>query len=434
MDRLEQLTRLLDAHLPADALEAEHLRRMQQLIVAGGDPFSRDHFVPGHFTASAFVFDPGESRILLIHHAKLGRWLQPGGHIDPGDGDVIEAVRRELMEEAGQDQLDRIGEGLFDVDVHEIPARKQDPAHEHFDLRFLFRAADERLQAGDDALDARWVPVEEIAAIDSDESVMRAVEKLRTRPWKHAYYWQKRFGDGEHPWELGQPSPTLLDLARRHLPPPDSPSATVSPPEAPSARNAVTEMPRYRILVPGCGRGDDALALARLGHEVTALDWSRRAIEQLRDQAESEGLTIETHVGSAFELPEHWDARFDAWVEHTFYCAIDPGERDRYARAAAFALRPGGVFLGAVFLGSDPRTESSFAGAGPPFLTPREDFERGFAEAGFVAMELEPSEFAVPKRRTVEFGAVLRRVGEAENASPEAHKDSDAASRRAKGD
>jgi 8-oxo-dGTP pyrophosphatase MutT (NUDIX family) len=395
---------MLDAHLPADALEADHLRRMRLLIQGAGDPFSRDHFEPGHFTASAFVFDPGETRVLLIHHAKLGRWLQPGGHIDPEDGDVVEAVRRELEEETGQVGLERIGEGIFDVDVHEIPARKQDPAHEHFDLRFLFRAAREELRAGDDALDARWVELGEIASIDSDESVMRAVEKLRTRPWRHAYYWQKRFGDGEHPWELGEPSPTLLDLAHRHLPPPDR----------------ATEKPAYRVLVPGCGRGDDALALARMGHEVTALDWSQRAIQQLHERAEVEGLAIETLVGSAFELPEHWQGRFDAWVEHTFFCAIDPSERDRYARAAGFALRPGGVFLGAVFLGDEPETESGFASAGPPFLTPREDFEHGFAGAGFVAMELEPSEHAPPKRRAVEFGAVLRRLDEAEFVASEA--------------
>ena len=391
MDRLEQLKRMLAAHLPADEREADHLRRLQELAEVSGDPFSRDHFVPGHFTASAFVFDPGETRLLLIHHSKLGRWLQPGGHIDPDDRDVVEAVRRELMEETNQTDLERIGEGIFDVDVHEIPARKEDPAHEHFDLRFLFRANREELDAGDDALDARWVPVDEVESIDSDESVMRAVEKLRTRPWKHAYYWQKRFGDGEHPWELGEASPTLLDLAVRHLPPPDRPY-----PE------------RYRVLVPGCGRGDDALALARLGHEVVALDWSQRAIEQLQARATSEGVEIETHVGSAFELPKGWHGGFDAWVEHTFYCAIDPEERRRYAKSAASALREGGVFLGAVFLGRRAEPESVFAGDGPPFLTRRAEFEQIFAEAGFVAMELEPSEQAPEGRRGVEFGAVLR--------------------------
>lgn len=427
MDRTQSLSRMLDAHLPADALESEHLGRMKELIKIDGDPFSRDHFRPGHFTASAFVFDPQEKNILLIHHSKLGRWLQPGGHIDPEDSDVVEAVRRELLEETGQRDLERLGEGLFDVDVHEIPARKDDPGHEHFDLRFLFRAASTELQAGDDALDARWVPVGDIASIDSDESVMRAVEKLRTCPWKHAYYWQRRFGDGEHPWELGKPSPTLMDLAERHLPPADATIGLRG--EARSGKPL-----RYRILVPGCGRGDDALALARMGHEVTALDWSGRAIHQLHERAASEGLDIETHVGSAFELPNDWRGHFDAWVEHTFYCAIDPGERRRYADAAAFALRPGGVFLGAVFLGKQPAAESSFASAGPPFLTPRGEFEADFAQAGFVAMELEPSERAPQKRRPVEYGAVLRNLGEADQDPGESPRPSDAATRNANGE
>lgn len=398
MSRRDQLERMLSNHLPADELEAGHLVRMRGLLETDGDPFSREHFEPGHFTASAFVLDPSERRLLLIHHAKLERWLQPGGHVDPGDADVIETVRRELREETGQVELERIGEGVFDVDVHGIPARKSDPAHEHFDLRFLFRAASEDLAAGDDALDAKWVPVEEVDRIESDASVLRAVEKLRTRPWRHAYYWQKRFGDGHHPWELGEPSPTLLDLARRHLPP------------------AATGVHPYRVLVPGCGRGDDALALARLGHEVVALDWSAKAVEQLHEKAREQGLEIETHVGSAFELPGDWAGSFDAWVEHAFYCAIDPEERAEYARAAQHALREGGVLLGAVFLGRAADPGSSFAAEGPPFLTPRVEFERDFADAGFVAMELEPSELAPAKRRGVEYGAVLRKASGAWSA------------------
>ena len=67
------------------------------------------------------------------------------------------------------------------MDIHEIPARKADPAHLHLDVRILFRATTYDIQAGSDAVDARWVPLTEIESIESDASVMRAVEKLRER-------------------------------------------------------------------------------------------------------------------------------------------------------------------------------------------------------------------------------------------------------------
>ncbi len=167
---------------PHDEVEAHHLQRCVDLLAAPGDPFARDHWDPGHFTASAFILSAAGDQLLLIFHGKLHRWLQPGGHVDPTDADVEAAARREALEEVGLDVLERVGPGLFDVDVHEIPARKQDPAHAHFDLRFLFRApAGAIARAGSDARGAQWVPLGEVTTLESDESVLRAVRKLRAR-------------------------------------------------------------------------------------------------------------------------------------------------------------------------------------------------------------------------------------------------------------
>ncbi len=181
---------------------------MRELLENANDPFARTHFQPGHFTASAFVLDARLERILFIHHAKLKRWLQPGGHVDPEDGDVVEAVRRELREETGLQDLVRLGEGLLDVDVHAIPARvargtrSAEPAHEHFDLRFVFRAAEGKLQAGSDALDARWVSFDGVARLASDDSVRRAVRKLNERRARYAVCaLRKPAGDSPDPGE-----------------------------------------------------------------------------------------------------------------------------------------------------------------------------------------------------------------------------------------
>lgn len=168
---------LLDAFEPVDALEAAHARRMRELLGAP-DPFRRSAFAPGHFTASAFVLSPDEGSLLLILHGKLGRWLQPGGHIDPDDADPVAAARREVAEETGLTDLRLASRGLFDVDVHAIPASRREPGHEHFDLRFLFVAPTWTHAAASDARAARWVPLGEVAAVESDESVMRAVRRL----------------------------------------------------------------------------------------------------------------------------------------------------------------------------------------------------------------------------------------------------------------
>jgi 8-oxo-dGTP pyrophosphatase MutT (NUDIX family) len=177
--RRDPLRTLLDRFNPIDATESAHLSRMRDLLDAAGDPFSRDHYVPGHFTASAFIATPDRSALLLIYHGKLHRWLQPGGHVDPADPDVIATARRETAEEVGLSDLPLVGDGILDVDVHRIPARKAEPAHEHFDVRFLFTATGTTVTAATDAVDARWVPMSEIDAEVSDESVMRAVRKIR---------------------------------------------------------------------------------------------------------------------------------------------------------------------------------------------------------------------------------------------------------------
>lgn len=89
----------------------------------------------GHLTGSGFVVDPKARKVLLIHHRKLDRWLQPGGHAD-GDGLLSRVAQREVQEETGLTNVVLL-EPAFDIDVHTIPARGDEPEHVHLDLRFL---------------------------------------------------------------------------------------------------------------------------------------------------------------------------------------------------------------------------------------------------------------------------------------------------------
>lgn len=179
--RMRDLKSRLETFQTSDATEAAHLARMTALCesIADADPFSRSSFEPGHFTASAFVLSPERDALLLIFHGKLARWLQPGGHVDVLDRDILEAARREAREETGLADLTLEHEAPLGLDVHAIPPLRAEPAHLHFDVRFLFRAPTRAVAAASDAKAARWVPLDALDAELTDASVMRAAERVR---------------------------------------------------------------------------------------------------------------------------------------------------------------------------------------------------------------------------------------------------------------
>lgn len=173
------LLEALAAFEPVDAVEREHHASITRLVETSPAPFSRHSFDPGHVTASAFIIDPTGSRLLLHHHRRLDRWLQMGGHVDEGEL-VVDAALREAYEESGLVELALSAPMPFDLDVHAIPSAKGEPAHLHFDVRFVVRAASpESIRvAADESLDLRWFTFDEaLEAMASPESA-RAIGKL----------------------------------------------------------------------------------------------------------------------------------------------------------------------------------------------------------------------------------------------------------------
>ena len=180
---LEALLEELAAHSPADAREAESLAWMRRLVAGPEDPFARENPV-GHVTASAVVARPGGEAFLLVFHRKLSRWLQPGGHVEHSDASVFSAALREASEETGirlSGFEAPLGETILDVDVHEIPARKKEPAHHHFDVRFVLTTEREiDLAASDDPTrPIEWRSWEDVMSSGVDDSLARALEKAR---------------------------------------------------------------------------------------------------------------------------------------------------------------------------------------------------------------------------------------------------------------
>jgi 8-oxo-dGTP pyrophosphatase MutT (NUDIX family) len=175
------LLETLRTHAPEDGRERESLEKIVRFIESTEDPFSRST-ARGHVTGSAVVARPDGSAFLLVRHRKLERWLQPGGHADPGDRTVLETALREAREETGcGDLAPACGGRPIDVDVHSIPARAGEPAHLHFDVRYLLTGS-ERAGGGElaEVDGVAWFTLEEAIARGIDESLERTLRKAET--------------------------------------------------------------------------------------------------------------------------------------------------------------------------------------------------------------------------------------------------------------
>lgn len=134
---------------------------------------------PGHLTGSAWIVSPDRTRTLLTHHRKLEKWLQLGGHAD-GEPNLLAVALQEAREESGLQRVRAVESAIFDLDRHWIPERKGEPAHWHYDLRFMIEADPaEALTISSESKDLAWVAVEEVTALNPEESMARMVRKTR---------------------------------------------------------------------------------------------------------------------------------------------------------------------------------------------------------------------------------------------------------------
>jgi 8-oxo-dGTP pyrophosphatase MutT (NUDIX family) len=155
--------------------EAPGVERFRAFVDANERCFERDLWA-GHVTGSAWVVDGARNAVLLTHHRKLGRWLQLGGHSD-GVPDPLAVALTEAREESGL-AVAALSPLVFDLDIHEIPARKQDPAHHHFDVRFALTVTDgETFRVSRESLDLAWVPIARLADYTDEESMLRMARK-----------------------------------------------------------------------------------------------------------------------------------------------------------------------------------------------------------------------------------------------------------------
>ena len=183
MDRVDwsQLAAELHAHPCADAKELEDVAFVREFLLRHPGDAHLKAQPEGHLTGSGFVLDARREKVLLLHHRKLDRWLQPGGHGE-GETDPRRIAIREIEEETGLSDLAAFpDQRLLDVDVHWIPARPGEPAHRHLDLRYGFLArVGAQARVSHESRELRWFPLDALPA-DADPSLRRAVRKLGAR-------------------------------------------------------------------------------------------------------------------------------------------------------------------------------------------------------------------------------------------------------------
>lgn len=159
-----------------DPTAIEHRDTVADFLIDHPDAAERS-CAQGHLTGSALVVAADEPRTLLMLHAKLGRWFQPGGHAD-GDANLAAVARREATEETGIAGL-RVALPAIDVDVHRVAPPGERP-HLHLDVRYLVLAPPgAATAANEESLALRWVTEGDLDALEPpvDESTRRLVRR-----------------------------------------------------------------------------------------------------------------------------------------------------------------------------------------------------------------------------------------------------------------
>ena len=159
--------------------------------------------------------------------------------------------------------------------------------------------------------------------------------------------WESFYHANELSWDYGEASPGLVDFLS-------------------SSRN---EIPLGRALVPGCGRGHDARALAEAGWNVLGMDIAPSSIPMAKQLATENGLEIDFQLGDF--LSEKPTIQFDLIFEHTLFCAINPNKREDYIQATKNWLKPRGQYLAVNYIITEDDGE-------PPFSTSAEELDIKF--------------------------------------------------------
>lgn len=170
------LITLLQSYHPSDSHEQSVKQRMLEFMHQYDNCFERSLTI-GHFTASAWLLNKDGNNALLMHHAKLNKWVQLGGHCD-GDHDVLRVAIKEAQEESGMQHIVPVHHNIFDIDIHLVPANPKEAAHYHYDVRFLLQVtSNETFVQNSESKELRWIGKDRNELPTDQPSVVRMFNK-----------------------------------------------------------------------------------------------------------------------------------------------------------------------------------------------------------------------------------------------------------------
>jgi methyl halide transferase len=183
-----------------------------------------------------------------------------------------------------------------------------------------------------------------------------------------AEFWEEKYLSEQTPWDLGQPNPAFVKLLKDNI-----------------------FLKPCKILIPGCGKGYDAIAASKLGYDVTALDFSSKAISIAEETARKENLQIKFLIKDIFELDNSFNKSFDAVYDYTFSCAINPDKRNELSEKVFDLLISSGKFISILF----PVEKKE---GGPPFSMDPSDFYRIFSKKFQLCLSNKNIDSVEPRR------------------------------------
>ena len=192
-----------------------------------------------------------------------------------------------------------------------------------------------------------------------------------------ASFWEESYRSGRTGWDLGMPTPVFRRLAESN------------------------QFQPGKMLVICAGRGYDARMFARLGFQVTAVDFAEDAIKEMQSLLDPD-LSMEVIQADIFDLPAFMNEEFEYILEYTCFCAIDPQRRAEYIESVSSLLKPGGFYIALAFpIGK--RT------GGPPFLVSPDELIDPLGDQGFDLVSREIPHDSVPGREGIEELLVLKK-------------------------
>ncbi len=193
--------------------------------------------------------------------------------------------------------------------------------------------------------------------------------------------WNERYKDGNTPWDLSGPTPEFVRLLEEGLLP-----------------------PKGRVLVPGGGRGHDAILFAQRNsqYEVALVDFAPEALQAALVESAKLKATVLAFRQNFFDLPSigYHQANYDLILEYTFFCAIAPELRPAYVKTVSSLLKSGGLLAGLFF----PLTIDK---PGPPFAVSQDEVEKLFQP--YFDVKIEKPQRSVKPREGREFLGLFRR-------------------------